>query len=218
MRNERKRTSLLVLLWLSAIGVSGLLIDERVASWVYRSGFHRTVKHFYLISAVRAPGNFYFTLIIAAAIVIAYRRISRAAVTLCLSGIIAGLFYTITKWVVGRPRPARAGQFFLSLPPNWDWFSGGLLGLFKSTHNLSFPSGHVCVAFASAAALQMALGWWWPFLVAVAVAAERVLEGAHYVSDVIAAAGIGILAAFAADRLISWVERKGSVQRRFPSH
>jgi len=52
----------------------------------------------------------------------------------------------------------------------------------------------------------------------VAVAAERVLEGAHYVSDVIAAAGIGILAAFAADRLISWVERKGSVQRRFPSH
>jgi membrane-associated phospholipid phosphatase len=51
------------------------------------------------------------------------------------------------------------------------------------------------MAFAAAMCMAVAIPRWSAafFVWAVAVAAERVLENAHYVSDVIAGAGLGIV-------------------------
>jgi membrane-associated phospholipid phosphatase len=45
--------------------------------------------------------------------------------------------------------------------------------------------------------------WWWVFyLLAAGVGVERVVEGAHYPSDVAAAMALGVLAAIAAWRIV----------------
>ena len=64
----------------------------------------------------------------------------------------------------------------------------------------AFPSGHAAVAFMGAAMVERELGWrspWYTFgaySVASAVAMERVIDRRHRPVDVIAGAGIGILA------------------------
>jgi undecaprenyl-diphosphatase len=64
----------------------------------------------------------------------------------------------------------------------------------------SFPSGHTITAFAVAVSLSrfypdLAVGL---LFCAISVAASRVLLGMHFLSDVLAGAGIGILLAFGA--------------------
>jgi len=93
----------------------------------------------------------------------------------------AALSVAVLKEAVQRPRPG-----------------GGGIG----TH--SFPSGHSSAAFTSAALIQENSGW-----LAGAPAAglaaftafERVEEGHHYPSDVLAGAAIGVLSASIFDRL-----------------
>jgi hypothetical protein len=61
----------------------------------------------------------------------------------------------------------------------------------------SFPSGHASVTFASATVLQRHLGWKGgvpAYLVASWVAASRLHENQHYMSDVLFGAAIGIAA------------------------
>lgn len=64
--------------------------------------------------------------------------------------------------------------------------------------SLSFPSGHSAAAFASAAVLQTHFGWKAgvpAYSVAAYVAASRLSENRHYLSDVIFGATVGIMAA-----------------------
>jgi undecaprenyl-diphosphatase len=58
---------------------------------------------------------------------------------------------------------------------------------------LAFPSGHAALAFAVAVVLGTAFpqARWWFLLLASGVAASRVLMGEHFLSDVIAGAGVG---------------------------
>ncbi|HLW76124.1 MAG TPA: phosphatase PAP2 family protein [Bryobacteraceae bacterium] len=71
----------------------------------------------------------------------------------------------------------------------------------------SFPSGHTITAFAVA----ISLGAFYPALligllfVAMSVAASRILLGMHFLSDVIAGAGIGGMLAYAAVGLFRWL-------------
>jgi membrane-associated phospholipid phosphatase len=62
---------------------------------------------------------------------------------------------------------------------------------------MSFPSGHTCLAFATAATLAIMIPRWRPAFYALAsvVAVERVVENAHYVTDVLAGAAVGTIAA-----------------------
>jgi hypothetical protein len=80
-----------------------------------------------------------------------------------------------TAFLVQRPRPGGRGDY---LP-------------FAS----SFPSGHASSAFATAASLGYAYGWKAgvpAFFVASAIAASRVSENAHWLSDVVAGAALGL--------------------------
>ena len=192
---RRLRPRLVTVLWILATIVSAAA-DAPVASWVYHSEFFVLVRHSLIARIIKTPGSYYFTLALAAALMLLNRRLYRLSAALSVSGIVAGAFYTIGKWAVGRGRPIFNGRTFNSHPFQLKLFEGGLMGIVHSEPDMSFPSGHACVAFATAAAL----GDWFPafrslFLtIASLVAVERVLEGAHYVSDTVAGAALGMLA------------------------
>jgi membrane-associated phospholipid phosphatase len=61
----------------------------------------------------------------------------------------------------------------------------------------SFPSGHASTTFASATVLERHLGWKFAvptYAVATYVAASRLHENRHYMSDVVFGAGVGLIA------------------------
>jgi membrane-associated phospholipid phosphatase len=108
----------------------------------------------------------------------------RALFVLC-SLSLCGIVLHLIKWIAGRHRPI-------------DLFNHGYFGFnyFGIGYELtSFPSGHAQTAFTLATALTILfprLGI--PaFLVAGAVGISRIVLTSHYLSDVIAGAGVGIL-------------------------
>lgn len=123
---------------------------------------------------------------------------------------IPGLVVTIVKRAIGRARPysMEAGGAFDFNPFNWH------------VAFASLPSGHGTTAFAAAFAIGALYPRWrmplWTF--AILIALSRVAVSAHYPSDVLAGALVGVLGAllvrywFAARRLAFAVALDGSVQ------
>jgi membrane-associated phospholipid phosphatase len=190
-----RRTIPLLALWLLAFGVA-LLADRPVAEWVHRQGWdaHRSwsAAHRAINFVLKIPGEYLFTLAVAIAVALFHPSRWRAGGFVALAGVVSGI-NGLVKWVVGRHRPVpEVGIHPFDFRP----FEGGLHGLFAAK-NLCFPSGHACLAFATAAAVGLVLPKWryWLYALAVLVAVERVLENAHYVSDVVGAAVLGVLAA-----------------------
>jgi undecaprenyl-diphosphatase len=112
-----------------------------------------------------------------------YRALAAAALA---EGAGVALFLSLKK-ATGRRRPCAFGEphcWARLLPPD----------------QFSFPSGHTITAFAIAVALSL----FYPGLVAgllfcaASVAASRILVGMHFLSDVVAGAGIGTALAYAA--------------------
>lgn len=74
----------------------------------------------------------------------------------------------------------------------------------------SFPSGHTATAFAGAELTRMTYGNLWgagAYVIATGVAALRIAGRHHYLSDVIAGAGTGILSARLAAWRLPWERR-----------
>lgn len=97
------------------------------------------------------------------------------------ASIFAGLITTILQPVIGRERPGTSDNETLFKP---------------LSNNHSFPSGHATLAFAVASVVAArSPGWFWPTLAyttASLVAFDRVNYRAHFPSDVVAGAAIGI--------------------------
>lgn len=191
---RRGRVLFIICLWLIALALAGGL-DRPVAQWVHAHGMDAkaawNASHKGVVRALKLPGDYLLTLLVAVLLGLFHRQHWRAAGFLLLAGLVSGV-NGLLKWIVGRHRPVKGIH-----PFHFDWFVGGIKGLFHQK-DLSFPSGHACLAFASAAALAILLPRWrgWFYAVAAFVAAERIFENAHYVSDAVAGAGIGVLAAY----------------------
>lgn len=195
-QHRRRRLAIFIGGWAIALGIA-FLLDPPVAQWMYdwRPGIPRHFIEYQsgplsredaLAKILRAPGDFRFTLAIALLLLILHRDHWKSAGLLVLAGIASGS-NSVFKWIFGRTRPLRDG-------PSWDLFNGGLIGAFEHM-DVSFPSGHAALAFASAAALAVAMPRWraWFYAGATLVGLERIAENAHYLSDVTAAALLGVL-------------------------
>lgn len=135
---------------------------------------------------------------------VGFERLVRYSMLLLATMTVGGLITLVLKKVVARARPEvllEQGWHGLGVP-----FSGGDFS--------SFPSSHTLTAFAVAAVIgEIAPRWRLPVLsVAAIVAVSRVVNRDHFLSDVTAAAFIGImvahyLAPYVLGERYSWVLR-----------
>lgn len=186
--------------WLIAL-VGAFSLDRRVAQWVrdVRPVDKNEPVARRVLYVLKLPGYFPATLCVAALIVAFDRRHLRYSIALALSGIVVGALYSVIKWACGRLRPVKGIDPFGFHPPR------DIRSLWHPEDGLCFPSGHASLAFASAMCLTMLWprAWWLFFAVAAVTAGERVIENAHYLSDVIAGAGIGTCAGWLVTRAIA---------------
>lgn len=120
------------------------------------------------------------------------------------------LVVSVLKFLIGRGRPVNFDEYgaFIFRPFGWN------------VDFYSLPSGHAANGFSIAVALGLLFPAWRPFLLvyAVLIAISRPIVAAHYPSDVIAGAVVGIIGAilvrdwFALRRLGFVVRADGSVK------
>jgi membrane-associated phospholipid phosphatase len=111
---------------------------------------------------------------------------------------VPGLFVNVVKHIFGRARPGVSGSLdpYLFSPFSWPAAYAGL------------PSGHAATAFSA----LVAFGTLWPrgrtllWIYALLIAASRVAVTAHYPSDVLAGALVGVVGALLVRR---WFALRG---------
>jgi len=110
-------------------------------------------------------------------------NLKTAGIETLLAHGIAALLSNGLKHLVGRPRPKFVHSGEWQFTPSW---ASGLD---------SFPSGHTTVSFAVATVLAKRFPAFGPLCVSVAafVALSRVLRGAHFPTDVMGGAVLGVL-------------------------
>ncbi|HEU5153288.1 MAG TPA: phosphatase PAP2 family protein [Gemmatimonadales bacterium] len=116
--------------------------------------------------------------------------ITRAGGRITGSLVTAGLSNSIIKYVVGRTRPNHST---IPDPDEFEPFSG----------NVSFPSGHTAMAFALAASVSNEVHFL-PAQIGLYSAAtltgwSRINDNAHWLSDVLGGAAVGITSAMIMD-------------------
>ncbi|MFP4310824.1 MAG: phosphatase PAP2 family protein [Nitriliruptoraceae bacterium] len=126
---------------------------------------------------------------VASVLAVAGRR--RAAGRIGLAGGLAWVLAQGVKPALGRPRPYELGMSVRLVSP---------------PAGSSWPSGHTAVTTAMAAGLAQAGGRRAATIMgvlAVGVGASRVAVGVHHATDVVAGAGVGLVAAALGDALLT---------------
>jgi membrane-associated phospholipid phosphatase len=155
----------------------------------YCKELSRPVLDIAQIVTVTGESKWYYILFVPAYVVFRFvlknKLWSMRILFLFISISASGLINMLIKWLAGRNRPINL-------------FNNGQFGFdyFRVIHeSTSFPSGHTATSFALAAAISMLF----PrlsipaFAAAVAIGMSRVMITSHYLSDVFAGAGLGIL-------------------------
>lgn len=179
-----------------------LLLDSTIATAALP---HRDfVKKSKLFQEFKELGELWVSFCIAVSLGILHTYRWRAALLVAVSALIAGTLEMILKWAVGRTRPV-ANDVVHIQPLTFDPFRGGLAG-FAHQSNLCFPSGHALLAFSTAGCLAYLCprGMWVWYLAACLVGLNRIGELAHYPSDVVGAALLGVLSSVFARRILGF--------------
>ena len=154
----------------------------------YCKGLDVSILNIAQIVTAFGKSTWYFVLFVLAYILFCFvwknKLWSNRFLFLFISISASGLISILIKWLVGRYRPSMLEKGFFG----FNYFGVG----YELT---SFPSGHTITAFSLAAAVSILF----PrlsilaFVAAVSIGISRILITSHYLSDVIAGAGIGIL-------------------------
>jgi membrane-associated phospholipid phosphatase len=209
-KTHRRRSGAIVISAFAAVFILALFLDIPVSTWAHDSGLASWLKlHVVFAHIIRFPGNFYFTLTLCAIMLggewlggsrSGGRLISKAMIVL-LAGILSGLNAPL-KILIGRIRPYHGVPPFELHPFKF--------ALVNTEASFSFPSGDASIAFAMAMSLSLTLpglrSLWWTLAVIVAV--ERVAENAHYPSDVVAGAALGVAVALIARKIVEVLIKK----------
>ena len=189
--NKKKAAIYICVICLMMTVVSYLFWD--IASTKYCRELNPTVKNIADIITRLGISTWY----IAASVILylffryIYKDILNAmrALFVFLSLSLNGIFIDILKWITGRHRPI---DLFNHGYSGFDYFGVG----YALT---SFPSGHAQTAFTLATALTILFPRWGIplFVFAGTVSVSRIILTSHYLSDVIAGAGVGILCTMA---------------------
>lgn len=156
---------------------------------VYCRGLRRSVIDIAEIVTTWGEARWYYIFLIPVLIyfwLLAKNKLwSRRILFILISLSVSGLFNMLVKWLAGRQRPIL-------------FFNNGLFGFnfFGIGYEFtSFPSGHAVTAFSLAAAVSILFprSGILAFILAVSIGMTRIILTSHYLSDVIAGAGIGIL-------------------------
>lgn len=176
-------------LWLAALGAA-FALDGAVSRWLYEHSFHLpeagVLRDTLTAKLLKLPGYFPTILLITVLLAVFAKLTWRRALILILCSA-SSISAEVIKFIFGRARPLTQenllGRTFDFAP-----FSTPETGM-------SFPSGHAMLAFATAACLARYYPRWALVCYAVAalVAAERVLELSHHLSDVVASCGLAIV-------------------------
>ncbi len=110
--------------------------------------------------------------------------LARRALFLFIAIAGSGIIVNIFRFLAGRYRPE---MLFAQGAYGFEFFQ------IKSTA-LSFPSGHATTAFALAMVLMIFWRRYWPFFIflAILIAVSRVIITAHFLSDIVAGAYVGM--------------------------
>lgn len=182
------RTWLMPPLVLLLLAAASLLIDVPLAQWSLGREYPRAVRE--LLSLAEAFGH---GVGVTVALLTVYTldparrvRLPRAIAAIAAAGGGAN----VIKLLISRSRP---GSTDLAHLAGWQTFSGWLPLGGNGSGWQSFPSAHT----ATAVGLALVLGWLYPhgrrlfMAAAAAVAAQRVLGSAHFLSDTLAGAAVG---------------------------
>jgi len=210
---DRWKRLLLLAVLLAAGAAAAIWIDMPLARWIHAGHFPGDLKHVITFSEAFAHGSG-VALIVLAAMAVDPRR-WRVLPRLLLGAFGAGLTADLLKPVLGRTRPEKfdvdltvwesfLGPFAWRDAESWrDAFSRDVQ---------SFPSGHAATAAGLACALSRLYprGSWFFAVMTILACFQRVESSAHYLSDVLAGAAVGVLVNAALEiprvrrRLESW--------------
>ena len=179
------------------VGLLALIIDRPLAHFIYdhvSGGVHKALDS---ITHYAKAGHWLAAAIIALIVAAGLRHFSvypeqvaqliNYSLAFIASLTLGSAILHVIKLVIGRRRPR-------------DDMEMGLYGFmplaFNSDYN-SFPSGHALTICCVAVIFTCVWPLWWPlwFGIAAILAVTRALLTAHFLSDVLIGAGIGLIAA-----------------------
>jgi len=179
------------------IGLVALAIDRPLAHFIYDHVSARAHKALDSITHYAKAGHWLAAAILALIVAAGMRRYGVLAeeatqlinysLAFIASLTMGSAILHVIKLVLGRRRPR-------------DDMEMGLYGFTPLAFNLdynSFPSGHALTICCVAVIFTCVWPMWWPvwFAVAALLAVTRALLTAHFLSDVLIGAGIGLIAA-----------------------
>jgi len=199
----RSRSKFVIAAFIAAFFLS-LFLDIPLSTWAHTSGLAPWLKfHVNVARAIRFPGRFYYSLVVCAWMLaqrwLAGIRFKPAIfakpLIVFIAAILSGLNAPL-KILIGRIRPYHGVPPFELHPFKF--------GLMSAEASFSFPSGDASLAFAMAMSLSLTIPrlrplWW---MLAVIVGLERIAENAHYPSDVVAGAALGVGVALLARKAV----------------